>query len=163
MRIGCLAVVTAVLAVASGGCGDGSAKSAGPVATQAGSVDSSTYVASVRAGWKRFQAVVPQARDDFNGARDVAEARQGLAAFEQAFGDLARDLDAAGPPPARLVRRHERFLRLTRSMGATYTRLRAGAHGSRAEAQPAVDAGMAQIAKIGPGWAKAGDALLNAL
>jgi hypothetical protein len=56
-----------------------------------------------------------------------------------------------------------KFVRLTRSLAAIYGGLRARAHGSVAQARAAVDPGMDRITQVGPRWAKAGDALLNAL
>jgi hypothetical protein len=173
LRAGSIVMALAV-ALAVGACGDGDVSTSGaePTPTRpAHMVTSATplvppttaYADAVRAAFNHMHPAIARAKATFNGARTPAQAREGLEGYERTLRGLLLALDAAGPPPPRLAAKHERWVAATRSMAAAYARLRALAHGSASTMRKRMEPAFEHLARIGPHWAKTGDALLNAL
>lgn len=176
IRLGVSVLIVLVLAGSVGGCGDGAKKSStahrsSPPATATEPQEAegpatavpARYTSEVRAAWKRLNTAIAGPKDTFNSAQTPDEVRRGLAGYERVLGAFADELAAAGPPPTQLTQRHEQFLRLTRSLAAIYGAMRGKARGSVGQLRAAIRPGMDRIAQVGPRWATAGDALLNAL
>jgi hypothetical protein len=164
-----LVAAGAVAAVACGaaGCGDEDAprRAARTTATAstASAPDDAAYATAVRAAFQRISGRLPTARDTFNNATDMAQARRGLQLYEQAFAGLVADLQAAEPPPSRLAQRHSAWLTQSRRMRRTYAEMASKAHGSLSEVETLFAPQLKAIQHVSPRWADTGDALLGAL